>query len=36
MKTLKDLREEIDSIDSQILALLNKRAGCVIEVGEIK
>ena len=36
MKTLKDLREEIDSIDSQILSLLNKRAGCVIEVGEIK
>ena len=36
MKTLKDLRLEIDNIDSQILALLNKRAECVIEVGEIK
>lgn len=36
MKTLKDLRLEIDNIDSQILELLNKRAGCVIQVGEIK
>ena len=36
MKTLKDLREEIDNIDSQILELLNKRAVCVIKVGEIK
>ena len=36
MKTLKDLREEIDNIDSQILELLNKLAVCVIKVGEIK
>ena len=36
MKTLKDLRLEIDNIDSQILELLNKCAGCVIRVGEIK
>ncbi len=36
MKELKDLRQEIDSIDSRILDLLNKRAECVIKVGEIK
>ena len=36
MKTLKDLRLEIDNIDSQILALLNKRAESVIQVGKIK
>ena len=35
MKTLKDLRLEIDNIDSQILALLNKRAESVIQVGLI-
>lgn len=36
MKTLQELRSEIDNIDSQILSLLNKRAGYVIEIGEIK
>ena len=35
MKTLKDLRLEIDNIDSQILALLNKRAESVIQVGDL-
>ena len=36
MKELEYLRNEIDSIDSQILKLLNQRAKCVIEVGDIK
>jgi chorismate mutase/prephenate dehydratase len=34
--TLPILRDEIDSIDDQILELLNKRAGFVLEVGRIK
>ncbi len=34
--TLPMLRDEIDSIDDQILELLNKRAGFVLEVGRIK
>ncbi|MEM9620792.1 MAG: prephenate dehydratase [Pseudomonadota bacterium] len=33
---LKPLRERIDSIDRQLLALLNERAQCALEVGEIK
>lgn len=36
MKDLKDIRLEIDNIDNEILSLLNKRAGLVIEVGKIK
>lgn len=36
MKTLNDIRKEIDSIDNKILELLNKRAEFVIEVGKIK
>lgn len=30
------LRSEIDSIDREILALLNRRAGCSLEVGRVK
>ncbi|HBG45995.1 MAG TPA: prephenate dehydratase [Deltaproteobacteria bacterium] len=33
---ITDLRNQIDSIDLEILELLNKRAGLVLEVGKIK
>ncbi|MEM7098146.1 MAG: prephenate dehydratase [Pseudomonadota bacterium] len=33
---LKPIRERIDAIDQQLLKLLNDRAQCAIEVGEIK
>lgn len=33
---LKPLRESIDALDSELLALLNKRAGFAAEVGRIK
>lgn len=36
MKTLEECREAIDSIDNQILELLNKRMKVVERVGEIK
>jgi len=36
MKELKKLRSGIDRIDDDILGLLNRRAGYVIEVGRIK
>src|SRR3972149_5885474 len=35
-RTLEDLRDGIDSIDLQIMELLNKRAALVIEVGKVK
>jgi len=35
-KSLPELRKQIDSIDDQILDLLNRRAGVVIEVGRTK
>jgi chorismate mutase/prephenate dehydratase len=35
-KTIKNLRQEIDSIDDGILELLNRRAALVIEVGRLK
>lgn len=35
-KTLQELRQQIDDIDDQILALLNRRADVVVEVGKIK
>jgi chorismate mutase / prephenate dehydratase len=35
-KTLEDCRDAIDSIDSEMLALLNKRMNIVQRVGEIK
>ncbi len=34
--TLEDLRAKIDRLDAQILQLLNERAKCAIEIGEIK
>lgn len=36
MKTLAQLRVEIDAVDQQLLALLNARAGLAHEVGEVK
>jgi chorismate mutase / prephenate dehydratase len=36
MKTLPELRIAIDSVDQQLLALLNQRAGLAHEVGEVK
>ncbi|MEN9587543.1 MAG: hypothetical protein RIT15_1118, partial [Pseudomonadota bacterium] len=36
MKTLAQLRVEIDAVDQQLLALLNTRAGLAHEVGEVK
>lgn len=36
MKTLAQLRVEIDAVDQQLLALLNQRAGLAHEVGEVK
>ena len=33
---LSQLREQIDSIDQQILALLNQRANCALEVAKTK
>ena len=35
-KTLADLRIQIDALDQELLALLNRRAGLANEVGEIK
>ncbi|MDQ5959788.1 MAG: chorismate mutase / prephenate dehydratase, partial [Pseudomonadota bacterium] len=35
-KELSVVRDEIDSLDDQLLALLNKRARCAQKVGEIK
>ena len=36
MKTMKKLRAEIDAIDSQLLDLLNRRAGLAIELARLK
>ena len=36
MKTLQELRDAIDALDTQILSLLNARAQCANEVGELK
>ncbi|MCM8761478.1 MAG: chorismate mutase, partial [Candidatus Omnitrophica bacterium] len=33
---LKKLRKKVDEIDSQILKLLNKRAGIILDIGKIK
>lgn len=35
-KTLPELRTQIDAVDLELLALLNRRAGLALEVGEIK
>jgi len=34
--SLKKLRKKIDSIDSKVLNLLNKRAGVILEIGRVK
>ncbi len=34
--TLEELRARIDTIDQQVLGLLNERARCAMEIGEIK
>ncbi len=34
--TLEDLRARIDSLDAEILKLLNERAKCALDIGEIK
>ncbi|MCB4203668.1 prephenate dehydratase [Deferribacterales bacterium Es71-Z0220] len=36
MKSIDELRQQIDNIDEKILELLNERARCVIEIGKIK
>jgi chorismate mutase/prephenate dehydratase len=36
MKTLAEIRAEIDHIDQALLVLLNQRAECVLEVAAIK
>lgn len=33
---MRALRERIDALDDQIVALLNERAACALEIGEIK
>ena len=33
---MRELRERIDALDEQIVALLNERAGCALRIGEIK
>ncbi len=34
--TLKQLRKQIDRVDLQLLRLLNRRAGFVLRIGELK
>ena len=34
--SLDELRAQIDEIDAELLALINRRARCVVEIGEIK
>jgi chorismate mutase len=34
--TIDELRRQIDDLDEQIVALLNKRAACALEIGELK
>ena len=34
--TIDELRERVDVIDDQIVALLNARAACAIEIGRLK
>lgn len=35
-RTLEELRKRIDEIDAALVALLNERAGCAVEIGQIK
>lgn len=34
--TLDDLRQRIDELDEQIVVMLNQRAGCALQIGELK
>jgi len=34
--SLSDLRNRIDQLDTEILAKLNERAGCALDVAEVK
>jgi len=34
--TLDDLRQKIDEIDAQLVALMNERARCAVEIGRLK
>jgi chorismate mutase len=34
--TIDELRQEIDALDERIVALLNARAGCALEIGRMK
>jgi len=34
--TLEDLRQKIDAIDAQLVALMNERARCAVEIGHLK
>lgn len=36
MPTLEDLRRDIDRVDEVLVRLLNERARCVCEIGELK
>lgn len=33
---IKDWRNQIDELNDEIIALLNKRASCAVEIGKIK
>ena len=34
--TIDEIRQEIDSIDSELLRIFNRRAGLALKIGEIK
>lgn len=36
MKTIDELRERIDALDRQLVALLSERAACALAVGRLK
>ncbi|HYN07906.1 MAG TPA: chorismate mutase [Vicinamibacterales bacterium] len=36
MKNIEELRERIDALDRQLVALLSERAGCALAVGRLK
>ena len=36
MRTLDDLRDDIDRVDEVLVRLLNERARCACEIGELK
>ena len=36
MKTLDELRQRIDALDERLVELLNERASCAMQIGDIK